>query len=128
MIEILTSPDHVVALKLSGTLSGEDYDKIVAELEARLDRHEQIGVLVDLVGFKDFTFEAGAKDLQYGLRNLWHLKRFPREAVITDKEWVRALARIGDPIIPHVEVRTFEPGEGEMAMSWVSDILGGASA
>jgi hypothetical protein len=75
------------------------------------------------VGFKDFTLEAGAKDLRYGLRNFWQLKRFPREAVITDKEWVRALARIATPIIPHVEVRTFQPGEGEMAMSWVSDIL-----
>lgn len=124
MIEILTSPDHVVALKLSGTISGEDYDQIVAALEARLDRHERIGVLVDLAGFNDFTFEAGAKDLRYGLRNLWQLKRFPREAVITDKEWVRALVRIASPIIPHVEIRTFQPGEGDKAMSWVSDIIG----
>ncbi|MDR7118047.1 STAS/SEC14 domain-containing protein [Caulobacter sp. BE254] len=122
MIEILASPDHVVAMKLSGTVSGHDYDRVVAEVDAKLDGHDRIGVLVDLTGFEDMTLEAGAKDARYGLRHLWELKRFPREAVITDKEWVRALARIASPLVPHVEVRTFDPGQQALAMSWVSDI------
>jgi len=81
MIEILASPDHVVAMKLSGTVSGHDYDRVVAEVDAKLDGHDRIGVLVDLTGFEDMTLEAGAKDARYGLRRLWELKRFPREAV-----------------------------------------------
>lgn len=27
-----------------------------------------------------------------------------------------------EPLCPHIEVRTFAPGEEKMAMSWVSDI------
>jgi hypothetical protein len=122
MIEILTSPDHVVALKLSGTISGQDYDQAVNAVDAKLDVHDRIGVLVDLTGFSDMTLEAGAKDARYSLRHLWKLGRFPREALITDKEWVRALARIVGPIIPQVEVRTFDPGQEALAMSWVSDV------
>ncbi len=122
MIEVLDSPDHVVALKLSGTVSGEDYDRVVTEVDAKLDDHDRIGVLVDLTAFKDLTLEAGAKDARYSLRHLWQLKRFPREALITDKEWVRTLARIASPVMPHVEIRTFDPGEEAQAMSWVSDI------
>lgn len=122
MIEVLASPDHVVALKLSGAISGQDYDQVVTEVDAKLDAHDRIGVLVDLTGFEDMTLEAGAKDARYSLRHLWQLKRFPREAVITDKEWIRALARIASPLVPHVEIRTFNPGEQALAMSWVSDI------
>jgi len=122
MIEILASPNHVVAMRLSGTLSGEDYDRAVTEVDAKLSAHDRIGVLVDLTGFKDMTLEAGARDARYSLKHLWELRRFPREALITDKEWVRALSRIAGPILPHVEVRTFDPGEQDRAMSWVSDI------
>ena len=122
MIEILPSPDHVLALKLSGTISGQDYDRLVTELDAKLDGHDRVGVLVDLTGFDDMTLEAGAKDARYSLRHLWELRRFPRQAVITDKEWIRALARIASPLLPHVEIRTFNPGEQALAMSWVSDI------
>jgi hypothetical protein len=42
--------------------------------------------------------------------------------VITNKEWIRALARTFSPIVPQVEVRAFERGEQALAMSWVSDI------
>ena len=122
MIEILSSPDHVVNLKASGTLSAEDYEHIVSAVEAKLDRHDRIGVLIDLVEFQDLSMEAAAKDARYSLSKIWELKRFPREAVITDKAWVRALARIASPLVPHVEVRTFEPGRQAAALSWVSDI------
>ncbi|MGR4863803.1 STAS/SEC14 domain-containing protein [Caulobacter sp. LARHSG274] len=122
MMEVLASPDHVVAMKLSGTINGEDYDRVVAEVDSKLDAHDKIGVLVDLTAFKDLTVEAGAKDVRYSLRHLWQLKRFPRDALITDKEWVRVLARIASPIVPHVEIRTFCPGEQALALSWVSDI------
>lgn len=122
MIEILASPNHVVAIRLSGAITGQDYDRAVAEVDAKLSVHDRIGVLVDLTTFEDMTAEAGARDARYSLKHLWELRRFPREALITDKEWVRALARIVTPILPRVEVRTFDPGDETQAMSWVSDI------
>jgi hypothetical protein len=124
MLEVLPSPDHVAALKLSGRVNREDYDRIVAELDARLSRHDRIGVLLDVVEFEDLTLRADAKDAGYGLRNLWELKCFPREAIVTDKEWLRALVSIARPIVPHVEIRTFDPGARGLALSWVSDIRG----
>jgi SpoIIAA-like len=122
MLDILPSPDHVAAYTISGTLTGEDIERIIADIEAKLARHERIGVLVDLTAFKDLTLEAGAKDLRYGLGKMLQLRRFPREAVITDKEWVRTLVRIADPLVPFVEIRTFEPGTLTEAMNWVSEV------
>jgi len=122
MIEQLQSPDHVAALKITGTLTGDDYDQIIADVEGRLARHERIGVLLDLVEFRDFTLEAGLKDIRYDLSKLFQLRRFPREAIITDKRWMRAAAQIADPLLPHVEIRAFAPDERDAAMTWVSDV------
>jgi hypothetical protein len=124
MFDILPSPDHVAAYTIRGTLDAEDIDRIIADVEAKLTRHERIGVLADLTEFKDITLQAGAKDVRYGLSKMLQLRRFPREAVITDKEWIRTLVRIADPLLPFVQVRTFEPGSLTEAMNWVSEIEG----
>lgn len=124
MLEQLPSPDHVVALKISGTLTGDDYDRIIADVEARLSRHERIGLLMDLLEFTDFTGEAALKDIRYDLSKLFQLRRFPREAIITDKQWMRSLAKLASPLIPHVELRTFGPNERDEAMGWVSQVAG----
>lgn len=39
---------------------------------------------------------------------------------MTDKQWVKALTRFADPLIPHVEVRTFPPQERDAAMPWAA--------
>lgn len=122
MLEILPGPDHVAAYKLSGTLTGEDYDRIIADIEARLGRHKKIGALVDLTGFTDITAEAAGKDIGYGLRKIWQLDRFPREALITDREWMRLIARTASALLPFVEIRSYAPGEAAAAMKWVAAI------
>jgi SpoIIAA-like len=122
MVEVLPAPDYVLALRIAGTLTPEDYDRIIAEVEAKLRRHARIGVYVDMTDFDDLTAKAAAKDIRYGLSKLGDLKRFPREAVVTDKQWLRTIVRILDPLVPYVEVRAFEPSEREQALAWVSAI------
>ena len=124
MFEHLPSPGHVVALKISGTLTGDEYDRIVADVEARLARHERLGVFVDLLEFDDLTGAAVLKDIRYALSKLSELRRFPREAVITDKRWIRTLVKAASPLVPHVEIRAFGPDEREAAMAWASQVAG----
>lgn len=128
MFEILAAPDHVAAYRLSGTLTEQDYDGIIADIEARLARHEKIGLLVDLTGFADITVKATAKDLRYSLSKIFELKRFPREAIVSDKGWIATLAAIASPLVPYVEIRAFKPAEFEAAMIWATEIEGGPNA
>lgn len=128
MFEILAAPDHVAAYRLSGTLTADDFEGLIADIEARLTRHEKIGVLADLTGFHDITLRAGARDLRYGFSKLLELRRFPREAVISDKGWIETLVSIANPVIPFVEIRSFKPIEYEAALAWVSEIEGGPEA
>lgn len=69
------------------------------------------------------TAAAAAKDLRssFGKIREWH--RFPREAVVTDKQWIRAaMVQVVHPLVPQVEARCFAPGERVAALAWVSDI------
>ena len=123
MIEVLASPDQVAAMKISGTMTGADYDRVIAEVEGKLGKHEKIGVVLDLTDFEDFTAEAAWKDIKYDFSKLFELKRFPREAIITDKQWMAVAARVADPLIPHVEIRAFDPAQRQAAMAWVAGSL-----
>ena len=122
MLEILPSPHHVVAVRIAGTLTGRDYDSVITEVSVKLARHDRIGVLVDLVEFDDVTAEAMWKDARFSLSLIGSLRRFPREAVVSDKQWVRVFARVVAPLVPHVEVRVFGSQERDAAMAWVADL------
>ena len=122
MLEVLPAPDHVAAFHISGTLTAEDLGRAVSEIESRLGRHARIGVFVDMLGFEDMTAEALAKDLRYSFGKIREWHRFPREAVVTDKQWIRTLIQVVNPLVPQVEARSFAPAEREAALTWVSDI------
>jgi hypothetical protein len=128
MLTILPAPDHVAAYRLSQTLTGDDIDAIMADIGARLARHEKLGVLADMTDFTDITLAAAWKDARYSLGKLWELKRFPKEAVITDKGWLAGFIGVLSPAIPFVTIRAFKPEDYEKALTWVGDIEGGPDA
>lgn len=128
MLTILPAPDHVGAYRLSQTLTGDDLDRIMANIEDKLTRHEKIGILADLTDFTDMTLAAAWKDARYSLGKLWELQRFPREAVVTDRGWLTAFVDLLNPAIPFVTVRAFKPEDYEKALAWAGDIEGGPDA
>jgi len=121
MLHILSAPDHVGAYRLEGVLTEEDYDRVIADIEARLNRFDRVGIVADLAGFRDITVRAGVKDLRYSFGKILEIRRFPREALIADKHWIKTVAELANPVIPFVEIRTFQPGETEAAIMWAAD-------
>jgi SpoIIAA-like len=122
MIEILPAPGHVVAMRITGTLTAEDYDTAMTETEAKLRQHKHVGVYVDMSGFDDMTAEVAAKHLPYARSMLGQTERFPRKAVVTDKQWLRVLIEALDPLVPDSESRAFGPGARVEALAWASQI------
>lgn len=124
MIEVLDVPAPVVAFRIAGTLEGAEYDRIIEVVETALARHQRIGVLMDLTNFKDFTLEAALKDIRYDLSKLSQLNRFPRVAILSDKEWIRLMAKVSSPLLPHLEIRAFDPGQYDAALTWAGGFAG----
>ncbi|WP_287326642.1 STAS/SEC14 domain-containing protein [Mesorhizobium sp.] len=70
VIEVISAPENVAAFRVAGTVTAEDYDKIIPTIEEKLSEHEEIGILADLTDLEDMTGDALRRDLQYGLSNL----------------------------------------------------------
>jgi stage II sporulation SpoAA-like protein len=122
MIEVVPTPDHVVGLRVAGTITGEDMDRATAAIETALARYPRIGVFTDAIEWSGMTPEAFGKDLRYGLGKIGELGRFTRVAMVTDKEWLRAIARFEDRLLPRIDLRTFGSQEREAALAWVTEV------
>lgn len=122
MLTFLAAPDHVAAYRFSNSLTEGDLDRVIADVESRLKRFEKLAVLADMSDFHDISLRAGLKDMRYGFSKIFEWRRFPREAIVTHRQWIKMLVHVVDPLIPAVTVRTFEPTEADAALAWASDI------
>lgn len=122
MIEIIPSPDHVAAFRISGTLKAEDYDRMIPQIEDKLQEHEEIGVFADMEGFEDMTGEAIRRDIKYGIDKLGELHRFRRAAIATDKQWMKTATEFAAVLFPQIEARVFSTDEKDQALAWVSQL------
>jgi hypothetical protein len=117
MLEILQAPDQLAAFRLTGSVTGVDYDQMIAELEERLRRHTRVAVYADLTQLKRLTRDAISKDIQYTLSKRTELHRFTRLAIVSDKLWPGVLAHIAGAWLPF-EIQSFKSDAREEALRW----------
>ena len=120
MIEIITDmPENVLAVRASGKVTGEDYDKVlIPALDDKLKKQKKIRVLYHIVGrdFSGFTAEAMWDDAKVGIR---HLSAFEKIAVVSDVNWIVGAVKIFAFVIP-CPVKVFGSEKLSEAKAWVS--------
>jgi SpoIIAA-like len=117
MLEILQAPDQLAAFRLTGNVTGVDYDQMIAELEERLRRHARVAVYADLSQFRRLTRNALEKDIRYAIAKRDELHRFTRMAIVSDKLWPRLLAHLAGAWLPF-EIKSFKSAEREEGLRW----------
>lgn len=122
MFEILPSPPHLGAYRFTGTLTAADYERCIADIEARLARFARIGLYCDLRGFTGVTPAAIAHDLRYTLGKIGQFDRFARGAIITDRHWLAKVTDLAAHLFPRSEVRSFGEDELGQAMAWAGAV------
>lgn len=122
MLEILPSPPHLAAYRFTGTLTAEDYDRCIDDLEARLAGHGRIGIYCDLRGFTGITPAALARDLRYTLGKVGQFDRFARGAIVTGRQWLASVTDFAARFFPRTDIRSFGEDEAEQAMAWAGAV------
>jgi len=122
MLEIVSSSGPVAAFQASETLSGEDYERLIAELERQLQQHERIAIFADVRALNGLSLEALARDVRYSASKLGELDRFARVAVVSDQIWLRAWSRLAWSLVPRAVVKTFPGRERDAALTWASEL------
>ncbi len=121
MIEIIESPKHLVAMKLSGGLTGDDVTKAYEATDKALKENERISFFAEIEDSMNMTFEGAAKDLVKGLGQFGKLSKYYRAAVVTDKGWIGALARVEGLVFSSIDVKVFGLDERNKAFAWASE-------
>ena len=111
-------PDHVLAVDARGTLEKSDIERFDRQIQEKLARYERIGVIANVEQLEGMTLGAVMKDIVAELKYLGDWHRFPRLAVLASGGFVKSAAEIVAKFLPQVQLRTFEPGELESAITF----------
>ena len=110
--------DRVVGARISGKITRPEFDIVAAALEEALARHDRVRFYVEMETFGGVAMDALFEDLKFGLR---HWQQFEREAVVTDKDWMRRLGVLADKLLPSIEVKVFACDEQDSANAWICE-------
>ena len=120
MHEMLDSPNDVLALKISGTITGEDLDAIMDRTDAMMAAHDKIHVFVETEGIGGMQLAALPRHMSRALPLFGKLDRFGRVAVVADQAWMRVGTRLESALLPNISYRVCGPEERNEAFAWVT--------
>jgi len=121
MIEILESPKHLVAMKISGKITAEDIEKAYKASNEALKEAERVSFFAEITDSLAFTAEGLLKDLTEAVKHLGSMSKYYRAAIVTDKGWLGALVRVEGLVFSSIDLRVFEPAERNKAFAWASE-------
>ena len=118
MIEKLAeSAGSVLGFRASGTVEKADYAVLMQEVEALVQQHGQIGLLLDLEDFKREKASAWGADLKFGRE--YH-KKIAKMALVGDKKWEEWLAKLAEPFYAQ-EAHFFHTEDRDAAWAWLQE-------
>ena len=110
-------PDHIIGLEIDGWIDAEDIDRIIKIVEPRIDAGERLRIYAEVNSWSGMSLGAFIKDLKFSLQ---HLQDFEKEAIVSDRKWLEALAALGNTLFSGIEVKHFTSDESDKALKWVS--------
>jgi hypothetical protein len=118
MIEILPeSTETTIGFKISGKLTGEDYEKLLPKLDQAIEAHGKINLLVLMEDFSGkFEIDAAKADFHFGTHQY---RQVEKAAFVGDERWMEWMIKIMDPFTSRVEEKFFQTGQIDEAWTWV---------
>lgn len=118
MHEFIKSPSDVLAVKLDGTITGDDLDAIMDRTEDLIAEFGKIHIYVETHGIDGLQVSALPHHMNRAFPLFGKLDRFGRVAVVADQAWMRVLTRLESALLPNISYRVYEPEEREEALGW----------
>ncbi|RMG35794.1 MAG: hypothetical protein D6720_06400 [Gammaproteobacteria bacterium] len=117
IVQIPVQEDNIVAFRISGKLTHEDYQAFLPRLESLIQKNGRLSVLIELHDFKGWDLEAAWDDFRL-LEE--HPDAFERIAVVGKGRLMRWMTAMTTPFVG-AEVRYFEEDELSKAWDWLRE-------
>lgn len=122
MLEILDSPKHLVAMRIAGGLTAADVESAYKAIDEALKKSERISFFAEVDPSMKVTIEGLLKDVFEGIGQWSKFKKYDRAALVTDKTWLGAVARVEGLVFSSIDVRVFDQANRDKAFAWASEI------
>lgn len=119
MLEMIEAADDVIALRMSGKITGGDLDAVMNRLDGAMARHDKVHVFVETSGIDALEIASLPGYMARAVPLFGKLSRFGRVAVVADQAWIRLATRIESAVLPFISYRVFEPEQRAEALAWV---------
>ncbi|MBC7851223.1 MAG: STAS/SEC14 domain-containing protein [Chitinophagaceae bacterium] len=112
-------PQNMVAFRATGTVSSEDFERIVMPAVNKLvELTGELNYLMIIdTDLKNFTLGAWWQDALLGIKKIM---KWRRAAIVSNSEGIRKFTDIFSVVMPG-EFRGFDSNELENAITWVSE-------
>ena len=119
MHEFIDSPDDVIALKITGSITGDDLTAIMDRTEAIMAKGGKVHVFVETQGISGIQVSAMPQHMSRALPLFGKLGQFGRVAVVADQAWMRAGSRLESALLPNISYMVVGPEGRDEALAWV---------
>jgi hypothetical protein len=121
MLEFIEGRDDVLAVTVSGKLTGTDLSAVMDRLEHIMANHDTVHIFTETRTFTGIEVSELPSYFARAFPLFGKLHRFGRVAVVADQAWVRTATRVESAVLPGITYRTFEPEQRDEALQWVMD-------
>lgn len=122
MLEFIQTNDDVLAVIVSGRITGGDLSSMMERLDRAMARRGKVHVFVETRSLDGIEVSGLSSYVADALPMFGELRRFGRVAVVADQAWVRAATRLESLLLPGISYRVFEPEERDEALAWVQEV------
>ena len=120
MFEFIDGPDDVIALKMSGKITGADLTAVMDRVENVMSTDGKVHVFVETQSISGIEIAGLPAYVSRAMPLIGKLGRFGRVAVVADQSWIRAGTRLESALLPNISYRVYTPEEREEALAWVT--------
>jgi hypothetical protein len=107
--------NHVMEVKVTGKLTGRDYDRFAPEMEHFIRQHGKIRMLFDMHAFHGWSVRSMWMDFQFGAKHRHDMERL---ALVGEEPWQNWSSKFCR-LFTEAEVRYFDRSHADEAKAWV---------
>lgn len=109
---------NLVEVNLSGKLHADDYKAFVPKIEAAIEEHGKLRMLVRMEKFSGWDAGALWQDIKFDVK---HFADFEKIAIVGDSKWEEGIAKFCEPFTS-ASVEFFEEGTESAASQWLCKV------
>jgi len=116
-IQVSAQQDGTIEVRASGTLSRDDYARLVPEVERAITQHGKARILFDMHEFHGWTAGALWEEVKFDLH---HFRDIDRLALVGERRWEAGMAAFCKPFTT-AKIQYFDRSQADQARQWLRD-------